>query len=140
MGGGDGAALREPLARLVERHKSQLERLSAERATLVEAWQTAQHDVSRLRRELHAREENHARETEEMGRRISDLRAMVQRKLEADARAEQQMEEIQLVMDQHLAEMCKHATEEAAVARHLGELRRLLRTKTSVQRSTRMRF
>ncbi|ESL05781.1 hypothetical protein TRSC58_06557 [Trypanosoma rangeli SC58] len=133
-----GEDQRMPLAKLMALHKSKLEKLSAERVALLEAWQAAQHDASRFHRELREREEKHARDTEEMGRRISDLRALVQRKLEADARAEEQMEEVQFVMDQHLAEMCKHAAEEAAVTRHLGELRRLLRSKINIQKGVRM--
>ncbi|RNF02243.1 hypothetical protein TraAM80_06537 [Trypanosoma rangeli] len=135
-----GEEQRMPLAKLMARHKSKLEELSAERVALREAWQAAQHDASQLHRALREREEKHARDTEEMGRCISDLRALVQRKLEADARAEEQMENIQFVMDQHLAEMCKHAAQEAAVTRHLGELRRLLRSKTNIQKGARMCF
>ncbi|PBJ69828.1 hypothetical protein BCY84_19208 [Trypanosoma cruzi cruzi] len=130
----DGADQRASLSRLMERHKSSLKRLVSERAALHVAWQTAQSEVLRLHRELHEGEERYTRDTEEAGRRIGDLRAIVQQKLVADAKTEREMEEIQSVMEQHLAVLYSYAKEEEAVTRHLHELCRLMRSKTNVQK------
>ncbi|RNC40516.1 hypothetical protein TcCL_NonESM09998 [Trypanosoma cruzi] len=130
----DGADQRASLSRLMERHKSSLKRLVSERAALHVAWQTAQSEVLRLHRELHEGEARYTRDTEEAGRRIGDLRAIVQQKLVADAKTEREMEEIQSVMDQHLAVLYSYAKEEEAVTRHLHELCRLMRSKTNVQK------
>ncbi|EAN94516.1 hypothetical protein, conserved [Trypanosoma cruzi] len=137
----DGADQRASLSRLMERHKSSLKRLVSERAALHVAWQAAQSEVLRLHRELHEGEERYTRDTEEAGRRIGDLRAIVQQKLVADAKTEREMEEIQSVMDQHLAVLYSYAKEEEAVTRHLHELCRLMRSKTNVQKQhTRLHF
>ncbi|KAF5220286.1 hypothetical protein ECC02_006722 [Trypanosoma cruzi] len=130
----DGADQRASFSRIMERHESSLKRLVSERAALHVAWQAAQSEVLRLHRELHEGEERYTRDTEEAGRRIGDLRAIVQQKLVADAKTEREMEEIQSVMDQHLAVLYSYAKEEEAVTRHLHELCRLMRSKTNVQK------
>ncbi|EKF32121.1 hypothetical protein MOQ_004033 [Trypanosoma cruzi marinkellei] len=137
----DGADQRASLSILMERHKSSLKRLFSERAELHFAWQAAQNEVLRLRRELQEGEERYTRDTEEAGRRIGDLRAIVQQKIAADAKTEQEMEEIQSVMDQHLAVLYSYAKEEEAVKSHLRELCLLMRSKTNVQkRHARLHF
>ncbi|KAH9597354.1 hypothetical protein LSM04_000384 [Trypanosoma melophagium] len=123
------------LIELIERHSKCFERFLAQRTELIGQWQGALDDLSRLQREFNENEEVHCCEVYEMELRISDLRGVVQRKLEADKIAEENMKEIEQIMDQLLSDLSKYTSEEAEVRRHVHELRRLIRSQGGEKRN-----
>ncbi|ORC84125.1 uncharacterized protein TM35_000491310, partial [Trypanosoma theileri] len=129
----------QQLPELIERHSKSIGKFLDQRTELIGKWQGALDDLSRLQREFNKNEEDHYREMHEMELHINDLRGMVQRKLEADKIAEENMKEIEQTMDQLLADVSKYSAEEAVVRRHVQELRRLIRSQLNRQRNAFMR-
>ncbi|CBH11018.1 hypothetical protein, conserved [Trypanosoma brucei gambiense DAL972] len=135
LDGGQGAVVDPSLSlgKLIETHKKRLLMHVDERRKLLEAWQTAQHNISRLKQEIDERERQRKKETRELETQIKELRVRVQRKLEMDMITERQIAEAERSIDREFEELCRRALSGLSVAAHLQQLRSSLMARIRMQ-------